>query len=59
MEVAWVARECSVGQRTSVCGGVDEGIKSDVGDQDEAVNSVPPTNGWADGTDEPRTGTVS
>ena len=32
MEVTQVAGECSVGQRTSVCGGVDKGIKSDVGD---------------------------
>ncbi len=25
-----------------------------LGDRDEVVNSVPPTNKWADGTNEPR-----
>ena len=42
-----------------VCSGVDEGTKLDVGDKDKVVNSIPPTDRWADGTDEPRTGAVS
>ena len=59
MEVAWITRKCGVGQRTSVCSRVDKGVESDVGNKDEVVNSILPTDRWADGMDEPRTGVVS
>ena len=59
MEVARVTGECGVGSRTSVCSGIDKGVESDVGDKDEVVDSVPPTDRWADGMNESRTGAVS
>jgi len=44
--------------RISICGGIDKGVKQNVGDKDEVVNSIPPTNGWADRTYESRSRTV-
>ena len=29
-----------------------------VGDRDKVVNGIPPTNRWADGTNEPRVGAI-
>ena len=59
MEVAWTTGECSVRQRTLVCGRVDEGVEQDIGNRDETVNSILPTNGWANRKNEPRIGTIS
>jgi len=58
MEVAWVARECGTGQRISVCGRIDKGIKQDVGDKDEIVNCIPSPNGWTNREDESGIGTI-
>ncbi len=58
MEIAWITGECGVGQGTAVCSRTDQGIEQDVGYRNEVVNSVPPTNRWADRTYEPRVGTV-
>jgi len=58
MKVVWIAREYSVRLKTSICGGIDKGVKQNVGDKDKVVNSVPPTNGWANGTYKSRSRTV-
>ena len=55
MEVTWVAGKYSIKQRASVCSGVDKGVKQDARDTDEVVNSVPPTDRWADRVNEPGT----
>ena len=55
MKVAWVTGEYSVRQRFSICNRVDKGAKSDIGNRNEVVDGVPPTDKWADGIDEPRT----
>jgi len=44
--------------RTSICGGIDKGVKHNVGNKDKVVNSVPPTNRWADGMYKSRSRTV-
>ena len=54
-EVAWITGECSVRQRSSICSRVDKEAKSDVGNRNEVVDGVLPTDKWADGMDEPRT----
>jgi len=43
---------------TSICGRFDERVKQDVRNKDEVVNSVPPTNGWANRTYESGIGAV-
>ena len=58
MEVAWIAGEYSVRLRTSICSRIDKGVKQNVGNKDKVVNSVPPTNGWANETYESRSRTV-
>jgi len=55
VKVAWITRKCGVRQRSSVCDRIDKGVEQNVGDQDKVINSVPPTNRWADKTNEPRT----
>ena len=46
MEIAWTPREYNIRQRNIVCSGTDEGAEWNVGDQDKAVNSFPPTDRW-------------
>ena len=61
MEATQVAKKCSVGQRPSVCGRIDEGTKQNVGDWDETVNSILPPNEQNEQTNwvnKPRTGTI-
>jgi len=58
VEVTRIARKCIIGQETTVHSRVNEGIKSDVRDRDKIIYSVPPTNGWANGTNEPRVRTI-
>jgi len=59
MEVAWTTREYSVRQRTPVCGRVNKGVEQDVGNRDKTVNSIPPTNRWANRKNKPRIITIS
>ena len=40
--------------RTPVCYRINKGIKLDAGDKNKIVDGIPPTNRWADGTNEPR-----
>ena len=42
----------------SVCSRINEGVKQDVRNRNKVVDSIPPTDRWANGTNEPRTGTV-
>ena len=58
VEVAWIAGKCSIRQRAAVCSGVNKRVEQDVGNRNEVVNSISPTNGWADRTNEPRIGIV-
>ena len=58
MEVAWVTREHSIGLETSICGRFDERVEQDVRNRDEVVDSILPTNGWANRTYESRVGVV-
>ena len=59
MEVAWTTREHSVRQRTSIHGRVDKKVEQNVGNKDEAVNSILSTDRWVDGMNEPKIGTIS
>ena len=59
MEVAQITREHSIRSETSICGGFDKGIEQDVRNKNEVVNSVPPTDGWANRMNESEVGTVS
>ena len=58
MEVIQVARKCGIRQEASVCSGVDEGVEQDVGNRDEVVDGIPPTDRWANRINEPRVGIV-
>ena len=44
--------------RAPVCNRVDERIEQDARDRNEVVDSISPTNRWADRTDKPRVRTV-
>jgi len=44
MEVAWIARKHHIGQRSTVCSRNDKKAEQEVGNQDEAVDSLPSTN---------------
>ena len=59
MKATWTTRKCSIEQRATVCSGVDEEAEQNAGNRNKIVNSVLPTDRWADITDKPRTGTVS
>ena len=58
MEVVWISGEYSIRSRTSICSGIDKGVKQNIGDKDKVVNGVLPTNGWVDGMYESRSRTV-
>ena len=58
MEVAWTTGECCVRQRTTVHGRVGKEIEQNAEDRDKIVNSIPPTDRWADRTNKPRVRTV-
>ena len=58
VEVTRVAGECSIGQKIPVCGGIDKEVEQNVGSRDEVINSILPTDRWADRTNKPRVGTV-
>jgi len=50
MKVAQITKECSIGSGTSICSRFNERVEQDARNKDEVVDSVPPTNGWANGT---------
>ena len=48
-----------MGQRSAVCSGNDEGAKPLIGNPNKTLDSLLPSNRWADGKDKPGAGTVS
>ena len=58
MEAAWATRKCGIRQRTSVCSKTDQRIEPNAGDRNKVVNSVPPTDRWADRMNEPGVGAI-
>ena len=58
VEAAQATRKCGVRQRTLVCGRTDQRIKLNAGNRNKIVNSVPPTDRWANRTNEPRVGAI-
>ena len=58
MEVAQITGKHSVRSRTSICSRFDERVEQDVRDKDKIVNSIPPTDGWANRTYESGVGAV-
>ena len=46
MEVAQTAREYNFGQRTTVCGRINEGVEQDIGDQKQDINGIPLSDRW-------------
>ena len=50
IEVAWITGKHSVRSRTSICGRFDERVEQDVRNKDEVINSIPPTDRWANRT---------
>ena len=53
-----ITKKCSIGQRAAVCSGVNKRVKSDVGNRNKVVNSILPTNRWANRMNESRVGAV-
>ena len=58
MKAVQITRKCGVRQKTSVCGRTDQRVEPNAGNRNEVVNSIPPTDRWADGTNEPRVGAI-
>ena len=58
MEVAQVAGECSIEQRTTVHSGVNKEAEQNAGNRNKVVNSIPPTDGWANEMNESGVGAV-
>ena len=54
MEVTRTARKHNIRLGSTICSRTNERVEQNVGNRDEAGNSIPPTYGWADGTNEPR-----
>ena len=46
MEVVQATGECNIGQRATVCSGVNERVKSDVRNRNKVINGIPPTDRW-------------
>ena len=59
MEVAQVTGKHRVRLRASICSRFDKRAEQDVRNKNEVVNSVPPTDRWANGTYESGVGAVS
>jgi len=59
MEVAWTSRKHRIRQRSTVCGGNDEGAELLIRNPNETLDDLLPSNRWADGKDKPGVGTVS
>ena len=58
MEATWSAGKCNIRLGSTICGRVNKEAEPDVGDRDETVDSVPPTDRWVNGTNEPRVGAI-
>jgi len=58
MEATWSARKYNIRLGSTICSGVNEGAELDVGDRNKTVDSIPPTDGWANRMNEPRVGAI-
>ena len=58
VEAVWATREHGVRQKTPVCSRTDQGTEPDVGNRNKIVDSIPPTDRQADGTNEPEVGAI-
>ena len=58
MEVTRTARKHNIRLGSTICSRVNEGAELDAGDRDETVDSIPPTDGWANRMNEPRVGAI-
>ena len=58
MKAAWATRKCGVRQRTPVCSRTDQRIEPNAGDRNKVVDSILPTDRWADKTNELRVGAI-
>ena len=58
MEATWSAKKYNIRLGSTICGGVNKEAELDAGDRDETVDSIPPTDRWANRTNEPRVGAI-
>ena len=59
MEVAQTSRKHYIRQGSAVCSGNDEGAEQLTRNLDKALDSLSPSNGWADREDKPGVRTIS
>ena len=58
VETTWITRKCGVRQRASVCSRTDQRVEPNAGNKNKVVDSVPPTDKWADKTNKLRVGAI-
>jgi len=46
MEITWIAQKHYFKQRSAVCSKPNERVELDVGNQNKAIDSLPPINRW-------------
>jgi len=58
MEVTWTSRKYCIRQRSIVCSGNDEEAELIIRNSNKTLNSLSPTDRWANRKDQPRIKTV-